>query len=247
MPHWLDMLGAADEVQVEVQFSAENYAIPIRRSQIIAAAEAHYQEISELVIQARQIAGPMSLLLSAHAARAPGLAERLGDLRNMEIHTLPTAAGALGALAFESTIRRSVDALALVARLPVQRAADEATAPDSTLPAPSPVSPTHVLLDARAYAIGPEPLVIGRSVPPEQRALPIAHAENLAGVSRVHCSLVLEHGEVKLRDHSTYGTFINGERIAAEAGLLTGDRVTVGHTGADRPSLELLMIRIEPE
>ena len=52
-----------------------------------------------------------------------------------------------------------------------------------------------------------------------------------AGVSRSHCTLVEEGGLVQVRDHSRYGTYVNGERVSGSASLAAGDRLRVGTPG----------------
>jgi pSer/pThr/pTyr-binding forkhead associated (FHA) protein len=47
----------------------------------------------------------------------------------------------------------------------------------------------------------------------------------------VHCTLVAERGRALVRDHSRYGTFLNGERVEGEAELGAGDRLRVGTPG----------------
>jgi pSer/pThr/pTyr-binding forkhead associated (FHA) protein len=50
-----------------------------------------------------------------------------------------------------------------------------------------------------------------------------------AGASRRHASVALRDGHVVLRDlGSTNGTFLNGERVAGEATLASGDRIRIG-------------------
>jgi pSer/pThr/pTyr-binding forkhead associated (FHA) protein len=51
------------------------------------------------------------------------------------------------------------------------------------------------------------------------------------GISRSHCTLVREGGRALVRDHSRYGTFLNGGRISGEAELGAGDRLRVGSPG----------------
>jgi pSer/pThr/pTyr-binding forkhead associated (FHA) protein len=43
--------------------------------------------------------------------------------------------------------------------------------------------------------------------------------------------VVLQDGEVVVRDHSRYGTYVNGERIAGSASLSAGDRLRLGTPG----------------
>ena len=70
----------------------------------------------------------------------------------------------------------------------------------------------------------------------------IALSEGLAGVSRRHCTLTSEEGkEVILLDHSSFGTFVNGERVAERVRVRAGDRVRVGD-----PGIELSLIAVDP-
>jgi hypothetical protein len=92
------------------------------------------------------------------------------------------------------------------------------------------VAPSHLLFGGKVYPLAVEPLVIGRA-PVGARALCLS--EGLAGVSRRHCTLAAEGGEVILLDHSNFGTYVNGERVAERVRLLAGDRIRVGNPGVE--------------
>ncbi len=98
-------------------------------------------------------------------------------------------------------------------------------------------APTHLVYLGRAYALTAEPLVVGRGA---QGARAVAVAGASAGVSRAHCTLVRSGGDAVLEDHSSYGTFLNGERVQRRARLSAGDRIRVG-----TPGVELELVRIE--
>ena len=61
-----------------------------------------------------------------------------------------------------------------------------------------------------------------------------------AGVSRAHCSIFVSEGRVVVEDHSTYGSFLNGERVDGTATLEAGDRLRLGS-----PGIELQLIAVE--
>jgi pSer/pThr/pTyr-binding forkhead associated (FHA) protein len=86
---------------------------------------------------------------------------------------------------------------------------------------------THVIQAGRAHAIAAEPLVVGAGDGPGRR---IAVAAG-AGISRRHCTILSENGRALVRDHSRYGTFVNGERVEGEAELGAGDRLRLGTPG----------------
>ena len=81
-----------------VSLRAENnvFTVDLTRDQVVAAADTRYVEIDALVRSA--IAHrPVALLFTARAASAPGLADRLADLTDLEVVELPFAAAAAGA------------------------------------------------------------------------------------------------------------------------------------------------------
>ena len=67
----------------------------------------------------------------------------------------------------------------------------------------------------------------------------MALSEGLAGISRRHCTLSPEGEQLILIDHSGFGTFVNGERVAERVSLRAGDRVRLGD-----PGVELALITV---
>ena len=82
-----------------------------------------------------------------------------------------------------------------------------------------------------AYRIGTRGLVVGREADDRRRTIVVPDGHS--GVSRAHCELVLRDGELKLRDLSRYGTFVNERKIAGEVALLPGDVIRVGSPGVE--------------
>jgi len=76
-------------------------------------------------------------------------------------------------------------------------------------------------------------------VPGDRRALPL---EPGPGISRSHCTLSGEGGAVWLDDHSTYGTFVNDERVGGRLQLKVGDVLRLG-----APGVSLELIRVLPD
>ena len=79
-------------------------------------------------------------------------------------------------------------------------------------------------------------LCAGAAVPAGQRGLTVAAGP---GVSRVHCRLVVDAQGAWLEDLSTYGTFLNGERVGGRVALRAGDRLRLGNPGV---GLELVRV-----
>ena len=110
-----------------------------------------------------------------------------------------------------------------------------------------------MLLDGRAYSLTTDALVVGRapeSIGASVQAATLSAGESpvaryvtlpdgLAGVSRRHCTFVREGDELVLLDHSTFGTYVNGERVQERVRVHAGDRVRLGE-----PGVELALIAV---
>jgi len=101
-------------------------------------------------------------------------------------------------------------------------------------------APSHVLWEGRAYPLHPDNLVVGRERTNNPRYITLQ--DGLAGVSRRHCTFVHDGDELVLLDHSTFGTFVNGERVQERVRIYAGDRVRLGE-----PGVELTLIAVGPQ
>jgi hypothetical protein len=181
---------------------------------------------------------PIELRVSPRVAAMPGLTERLSSLRDCEQRVLPPAAAATGALVHAPAIVRPAEALALVYQLPLARAATAEAVLAEQESTPVQLRPTHVLYQGRAWEISERPLQVGWSVQAGQaRALALPSAS--PGVSRSHCTLIRRNGCVVVEDHSTYGSFVNDERVVGSTALTVGDRLRLGAPGV---TLELIQL-----
>jgi hypothetical protein len=222
LPGWLAGLAGHDSVDAVIETDGGSFTAAVRREQFTLAAEAWYAQLAELVRALHRADEPATLALSARAAALPALAERLGSMPGLEVVVLQDVAAAAGA-ALHAGALGPADPPALVTALP--RAHPMAAGQRRRSVA---VAATHVILEGRAHAIGAEPIVVGAGEGAGRR---IAIAGGGAGISREHCTLLAERGRAIVRDHSRYGTFVNGERVEGEAELGAGDRLRVGTPG----------------
>ncbi|HKU15367.1 MAG TPA: FHA domain-containing protein [Steroidobacteraceae bacterium] len=236
LPAWLGELREQERITLTMQFGDRPLEVEIEREQLIAALEPHYVELLRLVQGARVAGMQIQLRLAPRIAVFPGLVERFGTLRDCEVRLLPHGAAALGTLEYEAAISRP-DALALVYHLPIPRAAGEESAPAPAEATPAPLRPTHLLFQGRAWRISEHPLVIGWSVAEQRRALQLPSSS--PGLSRSHCTVVRRNGAVMVEDHSTYGSYVNEERVAGRTALTVGDRLRLGSPGV---TLELIQL-----
>ena len=235
LPGWLATLEHGGSVTVELPAAGAMLAVEFTRGDVVEAARAIYDAVAQSLQRARPAGGTLHVRVSHRWARMPGFMERLGELRDCQLSELPRGAAALGALAFERVLRRDPAQLTLVQRLPVSAVRGPAE------PAvPSPVAPqdqpTHVVHLGRAWRLAGAALHVGAALPAGQRGIAVAAGP---GVSRVHCRLVNDADGVWLEDLSTYGTFLNGERIGGRVALCAGDRLWLGTPGV---SLELVRV-----
>jgi hypothetical protein len=224
----LQQLAQADSASIGLPTGSDTVQIELRQAQWLAAADPVYAALLRLVQRARPAGQPIELRLGARAHGFPGLAERLQALNACELTLLPEGAAALGALQWSASILRGSEPV-LVQQLPLPLRPG-ATSPSAAITAAAPEqAATHIVHAGRAWLLHADPLTIGTAVPAGQRALPLA--AGLPGVSRVHCRVSNRAGVASVADLSTYGTFINDERVHGTATLRRGDRLRLGTPG----------------
>ena len=222
LPEWLAMLSDQESVDVAVDGEAGAFSAPVRREQFTLVAEAWYAQIGELVRGIHRVDESATLVLSSRASLLPALGERLAAQGGMDLARLPDIAAAAGAAGRADEIGPG-DPPALVTAL-ARTHASAVRAPRRGSKAPA----THAILAGRAHAIDERPLVIGAGAGTGRR---IALTGTLEGISQLHCTLMREAGRSIVRDHSRYGTYVNGVRIEGESEIGAGDRLRVGSPG----------------
>jgi hypothetical protein len=239
LPAWLQLLAASDEVDAELEFGNTSYRIRLTRAQLTTAVEPLASEIMRLVQLARPAGALMHLCFTPRIAAIPGLVARLAGLRDVVMVELAHGAAATGALLAANAVMRPADAIALVHRLPLATTTSTIAGESAPAPVEVPVDavPTHVLFNGRAWPVTSVPLTLGWSVGAVPRALTLP--AGIAGVSRSHCTLELNQGQAVVMDHSTYGTFVNDERVGGRVVLQAGDVLRLG-----APGVSLLLIRV---
>jgi hypothetical protein len=237
LPQWLAQMNEQERLTASMSFGERQLEVEIERVQLIAALEPHYTEILRLVQSARIAGMPIELRVSERVALLPGLLDRLRSLRECAVHVLPRGAAALGTLEHESAIRRTPDTLALIYQLPIASTAAVSADPSEIHVTPAALRPTHVLFQGRAWRISEQPLVIGWAVD-QARSLALPSAS--PGLSRTHCTLVRRNGSVLIEDHSTYGSFVNEERVSGRTPLTVGDRLRLGTPGVTLDLIQLV-------
>jgi FHA domain len=219
---------------------AERFEVSLTRDQFAQAGQSLHRELVRLLHELRPAGAPVALVVPAVIGHLPGLREELEQFVDCELVSLPDGFAALATSRLDLPERTSDDPVRLLRRLPATQEPGAATDVRRDMLSSRQgrsVSPSHLLLNAQVYALGVESIVIGR-LPAGPRT--IALPEGLAGVSRRHCSLAPEGDELMLLDHSSFGTFVNGERVAERVRVRAGDRVRLGD-----PGIELALIAVD--
>ena len=216
--------------------------VRLTRDQLALPAQAFIRGTAALLHSLRPAGADATLVLPAVLADLPGVDALLAEFAACELVTIADgyAATALSAALNRGTLpQRAIDPAQaqLLRRFRGPIPLDGTRVTRRRLDVKSrALSPTHLLHEGRAISIPSSRLEVGRAASGMPRVM---LPEGLAGVSRLHCSLRRELDQVILVDHSRFGTFVNGERVAGRAVLRAGDRVRVGD-----PGIELEMIAV---
>ena len=222
---------AHGSAQAVVTQGAERFEVALTRDQFAQAGQSLHREIIRLLHELRPAGAPVALVAPSLVERLPGLGDELEQFTGCELLSLPDGFAARAVSQLDLPEREPGQPVRLLRRLPANP--QGVAVPRVSLGAnrETRVPPSHLLLNGQVYALGGnDPLVIGR-MPAGSRI--IALSEGLAGVSRRHCTLTPEGNEIVLVDHSSFGTYVNGERVAARVRVCAGDRVRIGDPGVE--------------
>jgi hypothetical protein len=221
---------------------AERFEVTLTRDQFAQAGQNLHRDIVRLLHELRPAGSAVTLVVPAMVAELPGLRDELEQFVGCELAGIPDGFAAATVSRLDLPERADDEPVRLLRRLPAmasETGSGAVTVKRDTLGSRMErrAGPSHLLFDGQVFALGSEPLVIGRS---PAGAGTIALSDGLAGVSRRHCTLTTENGERVLLDHSTFGTYVNGERVAERVPLRAGDRVRIGD-----PGVELALIAVD--
>jgi hypothetical protein len=234
LPGWLDQLHTNEAARAELPFRDEVFAIELDRSQLLAAAKGFYKALLQLIAQSRRSGVGLAVQLSDRIATLPGVLGELGRLDDAVIVAHQPGHAAIAALDAQALLAARGTEVKLYRHLPWRGEASADAAPvrvsTAVLKRSTPV-PTHIVYRGIAYPVNGAGLVIGRSRLDERAAILLD--DEVKGVSRSHCEISLVDGELRLRDVSSHGTFVNERRIDGDEVLRPADVIRVGTPGAE--------------
>ncbi|UCG14136.1 MAG: FHA domain-containing protein [Deltaproteobacteria bacterium] len=215
------------------------HRVTLSRDSFVQKSDVVFQEIRRLVADVLAHHGrsnsPITLQLAHRITRLPGWREMLTVMPDTEIIELQPGASAFGVLNLQDELgaQPAGRGALFVTTRPWHRSRPRSATPDDAIPFihHDRQRPTHVLYRNLAYPISSRPLTIGRETGPNQPEVLIRG--EVTGVSRKHCSIQTRGEEVVLVDHSTYGTFVDGIRVADTVILQLGQIIRVGTPGEE--------------
>jgi hypothetical protein len=235
LPEWLDALQREERVELALKYRNEEFRITAERDSVLGVVKGPYRAIIQLVAQHREPGLPLVLQLSDRVAALPGFAGELSRLDDSQLERFAAGHAARSVLLVPSIVAAEGD-VKLLKRVPWREApSDDGGVADRPAADAKPMlararPPTHVVYGGLAYRVGAAGLAIGREADPQRRTVVLSGG---SGVSRLHCEVILRDGELKLRDLSSFGTFVNEKRVAGETTLSRADVIRIGSPGAE--------------
>ena len=235
LPEWREALQREERVELSLPYRTEQFRVSVERDPVLGVAQGVYRAIIQLIAQHREPGLRLVVQLSDRVAALPGFVGELSRLDDSQIERFP-AGHAARAVLLATSIAAAQSDVKLFKRVPWREAPrddawdTERRAPDPALVLARAKPPTHVVYGGVAYRVGAAGLAIGREANPQRRTVVLVGS---SGVSRLHCEVMLRDGELKLRDLSSHGTFVNEKRVAGETALKRADVIRIGSPGAE--------------
>ena len=237
LPGWFARLQNADSIAIELNAGGRTHRVTLTRERLSQAVAETYEQILQLVRGSLGYGESASLQVSHRLHDLPGFDDALAELGDCEIIHLPSDAVPQGAFSYRSHICLPHESLRCVTHVPWQHTQPMVTAPE-TEGGRKPGRPTHLVYRARAYQIDEIPLMVGAAIPAGAPGINLTGLLN--GVSRAHCSIYVRGGQVLLDDRSTYGTFVNEEKVEGTVTLQIGDKIRIGTPGEELQLIALV-------
>ena len=239
LPAVLDDLTKSGATDVVLPAVGGERRLRVTREEISQALEPLTHGLATAVSVRLASLGSSALAVSHRVAALPGVTGRFEEASTAVATRLPVGAAVLGAVERADDIRSGNDALLLVVRLGSKTSM---TASDSHGVGASEGrrGATHALIDGVAHSLLNAPLAVGVSIPSTLRGVDLEG--EVAGISRHHCTLEYLEGRATVTDCSTWGTFLNDQKIEAPTVVHAGDRVRLGS-----PGVEIRMIALAEE
>lgn len=230
------------EVLLRMPAAGGEIEVQLSRDQFVTAVAPLQALLLRALQELRPAGRRYSLLAPQPLLQWPGFAAQLGAAGASEVLGLPDGMAACAASSLPAAAAAGAASVQYLTRLP--RAAHVRSLADAGViraggaeATGAPRAATHVLYQGRARAIDADGLVLGREPCDSPRTLRLA--DGIAGLSRRHCTLLRVDDASFIIDHSTHGSFLDGEPVAGRAPLHAGSVLRLGTPGIELPLLAI--------
>lgn len=235
LPLVLRELQNKPSVMFEMSAVSQMYRVNLTYDLFVQKSKRMYQEVRKCIEGMRKKFGtpemPMVLEVTHRVSSLPGYRQELSTIPNIRIVELGPGSGAFGVLQLQDLFasQKTEKGAAFVTSRPLQT--NHTYRSTSALPSSQNfMRPTHVRYGHLAYPVSTIPLVIGRGLAED---VGICIPDHIQGVSDMHCTIRISGDDVLLVDHSTHGTFVDGDRISGTTVLKAGQIIRVGERGEE--------------
>lgn len=234
LPGILKQFQKSSSVDVEITGISNTYIATLTRELLVKKTEPLLIEvcgfIERMLVKHKMVNQTVVLQITNRLARLPGCAEMLNQINNAKLIELNRGAAAFGALQLWDQLvgQQSEPGISLLTRRSWSKMAENEIAV-SPKAIQAPRLPTHILYKHLAYRLTEKPLLIGLNISPGEYGIRIK--DQIAGVSRKHCSIQHAGTQVVLKDFSTYGTYVDDTRVEGSTPLAVGQVIRVGTPG----------------
>ena len=242
LPGWLEQLTRSARIDdAVIEADSGRYAIEYRAAHAIADAAESFKVLTGKLHAMRRARQRATILLSASSARLPGLLDALLEFADCDVFTAKVGQSAQAAIGALDTAPMEAPASSLLLSMPHHPYPGWIPVRIAAAPTDDATLATHVVVAGRVFSLTGPAIVVGTAAEElhsGERGVQIA--PSVAGVSRRHCSLIVEGGQPFILDHSRFGSFLNDERVTTRALVRVGDRLRLGN-----PGVELTFVRME--
>lgn len=225
LPGWVETANRDGSVVAAVDRADTEHRVTVKREALVEAGAPLLRPLLRQLSALTQPDERLTVLVSDRLHSIPGLDEALTEAGAELIH-LPRGAAASGALNRAAEFVSAGESVNFVTSLKWEAQAAAALRPPATRP-PAQVSlPSHVVYGGRAWRLGDRALYFGSE--PQESVRSVTLAGDTEGVSRRHCSIERNGQEVRIHDHSRFGTFVNDRRVDGAATVHSGDIIRLG-------------------
>jgi len=225
LPDWLRSLNQQATLDIEIRhgeylFSASLTCDGVKQA-LREASEPLLQQLRSFVPSGRS--NPVVLQCHSLLDAFPGLLELFEEETGAMAYLLEPAAAARGAMRRAASLSSGSQGYSYVTSLPWDQPPVDVA---SEAGASGGVVPTHIVYGGKAYRLPDGSFVVGAEVLESERGLQID--AGAGGISRHHFSIDMSEGQPMLREHSRFGTRLNGYPVDTLVSLRAGDVVSIG-------------------